>query len=109
MGPFLFQEEKTDAETDPPCKFAARRRNGARGVVVSRSLCMRKALGSSPRGSISLLLSYFEKKFKCVRNKIVYMFRGSIVVSISACHADDPGSIPGRGVIFLCWHRYMGA
>ena len=24
--------------------------------------------------------------------------RGSIVVSISACHADDPGSIPGRGV-----------
>ena len=24
-------------------------------------------------------------------------FRDSIVVSISACHADDPGSIPGRG------------
>ena len=24
--------------------------------------------------------------------------RDSIVVSISACHADDPGSIPGRGV-----------
>ena len=22
------------------------------------------------------------------------------MVSISACHADDPGSIPGRGVIF---------
>ena len=22
---------------------------------------------------------------------------GSIVVSISACHAEDPGSIPGRG------------
>ena len=29
--------------------------------------------------------------------------RGSIVVSISACHADDPGSIPGRGdVCTLC-------
>ena len=27
--------------------------------------------------------------------------RGSIVVSISACHADDPGSIPGRGVFRL--------
>ena len=27
-------------------------------------------------------------------------FLGSIVVSISACHADDPGSIPGRGVFF---------
>ena len=25
--------------------------------------------------------------------------RDSIVVSISACHADDPGSIPGRGVV----------
>ena len=24
-------------------------------------------------------------------------FRGSIVVSIPACHAGDPGSIPGRG------------
>ena len=26
---------------------------------------------------------------------------GSIVVSISACHAEDPGSIPGRGGHFL--------
>ena len=26
-------------------------------------------------------------------------FRDSRVVSISACHADDPGSIPGRGVL----------
>ena len=24
--------------------------------------------------------------------------RDSIVVSISACHAEDPGSIPGRGI-----------
>ena len=31
--------------------------------------------------------------------------RGSIVVSISACHADDPGSIPGRGdsYVFNTW------
>ena len=30
--------------------------------------------------------------------------RGSIVVSISACHAEDPGSIPGRGVcVYLVW------
>ena len=27
--------------------------------------------------------------------------RDSIVVSISACHADDPGSIPGRGAFSL--------
>ena len=26
---------------------------------------------------------------------------GSIVVSIPACHAGDPGSIPGRGVVIL--------
>ena len=29
---------------------------------------------------------------------IVCVVLGSIVVSISACHAEDPGSIPGRGV-----------
>ena len=29
--------------------------------------------------------------------------RGSIVVSISACHAEDPGSIPGCGVLGTAW------
>ena len=30
--------------------------------------------------------------------------RGSIVVSISGCHVEDPGSIPGRGVcVYLVW------
>ena len=33
-------------------------------------------------------------------------FRDSIVVSISACHADDPGSIPGRGV-FSFFLRFL--
>ena len=28
-------------------------------------------------------------------------FLDSIVVSISACHVEGPGSIPGRGVLFL--------
>jgi hypothetical protein len=28
-------------------------------------------------------------------------FLGSIVVSISACHVEDPGSIPGRGGFFF--------
>ena len=31
--------------------------------------------------------------------------RDSIVVSISACHAEDPGSIPGRGVCPLCMRQ----
>ena len=39
---------------------------------------------------------------------------GSIVVSISACHAEDPGSIPGRGALFLpveinWWNARLGA
>ena len=29
------------------------------------------------------------------------IIRGSIVVSIPACHAGDPGSIPGLGVLFF--------
>ena len=28
------------------------------------------------------------------------VIRDSIVVSIPACHAGDPGSIPGRGVFY---------
>ena len=31
------------------------------------------------------------------------------MVSISACHADDPGSIPGRGVIGIGeWKSRVG-
>ena len=37
-----------------------------------------------------------KQKFHMKRNMLA-VFRDSIVVSISACHADDPGSIPGRG------------
>ena len=33
--------------------------------------------------------------------KELFRIRGSIVVSISACHAEDPGSIPGGGVFQL--------
>ena len=40
----------------------------------------------------------------CVRLSGLHLqlvqFRCSIVVSIAACHAEDPGSIPGGGV---CW------
>ena len=41
------------------------------------------------------------------------MIRGSIVVSISACHAEDPGAIPGCGVWGLAvmvvgWVRESG-
>ena len=35
-----------------------------------------------------------------------FKIRDSIVVSISACHAEDPGSIPGRGISYS-WARAM--
>ena len=37
---------------------------------------------------------------------LVYTVRGSIVVSIPACHAGDPGSIPGSGV-FLFFYVFF--
>ena len=42
-------------------------------------------LGTSQRGEVPMF-------------PLWHQIRGSIVVSISACHAEDPGSIPGRGV-----------
>ena len=39
-----------------------------------------------------------------MRGRPKIQFRCSIVVSISACHAEDPGSIPGGGsLICSCW------
>ena len=32
----------------------------------------------------------------------MYRFLDSLVVRISACHVEGPGSIPGRGEHFLC-------
>ena len=42
-----------------------------------------------------------------LRDELLSVLRDSIVVSISACHADDPGSIPGRGVFcFLACQNF---
>ncbi len=37
------------------------------------------------------------KLFDCHHHVDGEYLRDSIVVSISACHVEDPGSIPGRG------------
>ena len=49
-----------------------------------------------------------EFRFAVLRKRVVKQhvvrvvhLRVSIVVSISACHADDPGSIPGRGIFCI--------
>ena len=62
---------------------------------------MQKALGSNPSGS-----TFFHSELQAIflllpRVCTTSVFRDSIVVSISACHADDPGSIPGRGVFYF--------
>ena len=56
------------------------------GTCFKRKECSIQTAGSCPFD----LCSCFTK------------FRGSIVVSIPACHAGDPGSIPGLGVFFPC-------
>ena len=33
---------------------------------------------------------------------MIIQFLDSLVVRISACHVEGPGSIPGRGEIFSC-------
>ena len=44
---------------------------------------------------------FFVIEIKELSSVVKTCFRDSIVVSISACHADDPGSIPGRGVLVM--------
>ena len=59
--------------------------------------CFWKCIGSfslRQQSSFALLKGARQKPF---RRDIL----GSIVVSISACHVEDPGSIPGRGAFFF--------
>ena len=38
------------------------------------------------------------------QSPLITTSRDSIAVSIPACHAGDPGSIPGRGALFTFSH-----
>ena len=49
-----------------------------------------------------IYITCLAQTFGAAREEFMWLsVRDSIVVSISACHADDPGSIPGRGVSCL--------
>ena len=63
---------------------------GGLAQMVERSLRMREVRGSMPLAS---------KRAVTVRSGATGLV--SIVVSIPACHAGDPGSIPGLGVFFF--------
>ena len=59
-----------------------------RSEIWGRNVDLKQAFVSHVK--IYVLMSVYSTFFA--------QMRGSIVVSISACHAEDPGSIPGRGV-----------
>ena len=51
------------------------------------------ALGRGRVDRLGFKMKFMDKTYKQIRD--------SIVVSIPACHAGDPGSIPGHGAYFL--------
>ena len=46
--------------------------------------------------TVSSIMVQFLNQLYNINVTFKRQIRGSIVVSISACHAEDPGSIPGR-------------
>ena len=57
---------------------------------------------SQPGHRLDAVCVYLERNIHCAMERALAWHSnqvpGIIVVSISACHAEDPGSIPGRGV-----------
>ena len=83
--------------------------HGAEGGVLWRAWVLGFGFGCEASGEGEGAKHRREKKPRAVyeakeshgRFELVirtsHQLRDSIVVSISACHAEDPGSIPGRG------------
>ena len=76
--------------------------------LVERVAVNHKVRGSNPRGGGNIFaaacagglwgrVGKFIMRAPCFQCKVLV----SIVVSIPACHAGDPGSIPGRGGLLL--------
>lgn len=66
----------------------------AYGVVVSHSLCMRKAAGSIPAGSIFVAYTHSISE----RSNTILI---GLPAMIFAFHAEEPGSTPGWGTYLL--------
>ena len=72
----------------------SRRSNSALSKhVAPHSACQKNGPVPCIRGRLHFVLLLYK-----IWN-LACKIRGSIVVSISACHAEDPGSIPGRGAL----------
>ena len=90
-------------------QLAARRSHNPKVVssILTRRMCLlgqgmiswQTRVGAHPIFA-SLPISTAAKMWKNILSNHI---RGSIVVSISACHTEDPGSIPGRGVYSSVW------
>merc|ERR1712121_407087 len=78
-----------------------------RGLVVRIWRSHRRGRGSIPRMGTAFFFSFLfiEQLPRCTNQiflcAIQVNFLGSIVVCISACHAEDRGSIPRRGDVFF--------
>ena len=48
-----------------------------------------------------------QKPFKSPKSRIIKKIKNSLVVRISACHVEGPGSIPGRGETFFLHFQYF--
>jgi hypothetical protein len=75
------------------------------GATVAR-LTPDQTVGRSNRSGLIFSSILATTRIRALAEMSPAEFRDSIVVSISACHADDPGSIPGRGVIDILQFEY---
>ena len=61
------------------------------------SHCDEQHLSRNTSSLPAIPLHLFGGPLRMCSHRVITNLRCSIVVSISACHAEDPGSIPGRG------------
>ena len=64
-------------------------------IAAKQTLCEEASLEAGLETGLSVI--YLGQCFE-ISNELPLQVRCSIVVSISTCHAEDPGSIPGGGV-----------
>ena len=77
---------------EPPTFFANNARGPSNSAKLNNVPCW-----NNKCPNLSRLVANTVKEFRLIR--------GSIVVSIPACHAGDPGSIPGFGEFFFLFGR----
>ena len=98
--PSLIVEVREDhRRRRPPARRCKSRNEGSRGGRPTRTRGAPFLLEKgNPCRDVLRILAPRVVLATLVTDWLSYQIRCSIVVSISACHAEDPGSIPGGGV-----------